>query len=301
MLDSAPMPSGTEDQGREIESSAPLDYEGRLVCTVISLLTFVSFAYVNRAAIHWHPQEAQLVSIDSPPVSLRNLRPSKVPSSRLGRLFHYGVTGLAASLFYDAASEILRRSTTSDADIIQSVVVTEANITRLVSKLSQMRGAALKLGQLMSIPDTNIHPPGVDNLFRRVQDSAHYMPDLQMQQVHHAVLAASQSPSGDGGGGSQRIAVKIQFPNIASSIASDLGYVKMLLTAGSLLLRGLFFDRTIQVVKDELADECDYSREASFFKRYGAPECLGEDVRFKVPWVWPESTERVLVMEHMEG
>jgi aarF domain-containing kinase len=54
-------------------------------------------------------------------------------------------------------------------------------------------------------------------------------------------------------------------------------------------------------VKDELADECDYSREASFFRRYGAPECLGEDVRFKVPWVWPGSTERVLVMEHMEG
>ncbi|KAJ8587666.1 hypothetical protein M405DRAFT_934593 [Rhizopogon salebrosus TDB-379] len=122
MLDSAPMP--TEDQGHEIESSAPLDYE--------------------------HPQEAQLASIDSPPVSLRNLRSSKVPSSRLGRLFYYG--GLAASLFYDAASEILRRSTTSDADTIQSVMMTEANITRLVSKRSQMRGAALKLGQLMSIP-----------------------------------------------------------------------------------------------------------------------------------------------------
>jgi aarF domain-containing kinase len=30
-------------------------------------------------------------------------------------------------------------------------------------------------------------------------------------------------------------------------------------------------------------------------------ECLGEDARFKVPWVWPGSTERVLVMEHMEG
>jgi hypothetical protein len=61
------------------------------------------------------------------------------------------VTGLAASLFYDAASEILRRSTTFDADTIQSVMMTEANTTRLVSKLSQMRGAALTLG-LMSIP-----------------------------------------------------------------------------------------------------------------------------------------------------
>ena len=57
----------------------------------------------------------------------------------------------------------------------------------------------------------------------------------------------------------------------------------------------------LKVMKDELADECDYSREASFLKRYGAPECLGEDARFKVPWVWPGSAERVLVMEHVEG
>jgi hypothetical protein len=31
MLDSAPMPSGAEDQGQGIESSAPLDYEVRLL------------------------------------------------------------------------------------------------------------------------------------------------------------------------------------------------------------------------------------------------------------------------------
>ncbi|KAG2143902.1 ABC1-domain-containing protein [Suillus cothurnatus] len=271
-----------------------------------------------------HPEIGLSTPIDSPPILSRNLQSSKVPSSRLGRLFHYG--GLAASLSYGAASELLRRSTTSHADNAQPVMMTEANITRLVSKLSQMRGAALKLGQFMSIQDTHLLPPEVDKIFRRVQDSAHYMPDWQMQQVlrtslgeswadnftsfdripfaaasigqvHHAVLARSQSPSGD----DQRVAVKIQFPNIANSIASDLGYVKMVLTAGSLLPRGLFLDRTIQVMKDELADECDYSREASFLERYGRSDCLGPDARFKVPWVWPGSTERVLVMEHVEG
>jgi aarF domain-containing kinase len=54
-------------------------------------------------------------------------------------------------------------------------------------------------------------------------------------------------------------------------------------------------------MKDELADECDYSREASFLERYRRPDCLGTDARFKVPWVWPGSTERVLVMEHVDG
>jgi aarF domain-containing kinase len=61
--------------------------------------------------------------------------------------------GLAASLGYGAASEVLRRSTSSSEQGKQSssLMMTEANLKRLVSKLSQMRGAALKLGQFMSI------------------------------------------------------------------------------------------------------------------------------------------------------
>jgi len=116
-------------------------------------------------------------------------------------------------------------------------------------------------------------------------------------QVHSAVLTASSSPTGH----PAKVAVKIQFPNIVNSIETDLGYVKMLLTAGRLLPKGLFLDRTMQVMKAELADECDYSREASFLRRFASPSYLGEDSRFKVPWVWEGSTDRVLVMEHVNG
>jgi predicted unusual protein kinase regulating ubiquinone biosynthesis (AarF/ABC1/UbiB family) len=59
--------------------------------------------------------------------------------------------GLAASLGYGVASEIVRRTGSGVNDQQSSVMMTEANIARLVSKLSQMRGAALKLGQFMSI------------------------------------------------------------------------------------------------------------------------------------------------------
>ena len=75
--------------------------------------------------------------------------------------------------------------------------MSETNIKRLVSKLVQMRGAALKLGQFMSIqgnvfvfasyeliqslPDTHVLSPEIDRVFRQVQDSAHYMPDWQME------------------------------------------------------------------------------------------------------------------------
>ena len=62
-------------------------------------------------------------------------------------------------------------------------------------------------------------------------------------QVHQAVLAESVSPTGK----EERVAVKVQFPNIANSIESDLGYIKLLLTAGKLLPKGLFLDKTISV------------------------------------------------------
>lgn len=62
------------------------------------------------------------------------------------------ITGLAASLGYGAASEILRRTTSSsDNGQPSSLLLTEANVRRLVAKLTQMRGAALKMGQFLSI------------------------------------------------------------------------------------------------------------------------------------------------------
>ena len=57
------------------------------------------------------------------------------------------------------------------------------------------------------------------------------------------MLAASVSPTGR----PARVAVKIQFPDIAESVASDLGYIRILLTAGRLLPRGLFLDKTLDV------------------------------------------------------
>ena len=54
-------------------------------------------------------------------------------------------------------------------------------------------------------------------------------------------------------------------------------------------------------MKEELADECDYAREAACMRSFGSAERLGGDERFKVPWVWEGSTDRVLVMELVDG
>lgn len=132
--------------------------------------------------------------------------------------------------------------------------------------------------------------------------------------MHLGVLKASSSPTGK----EEDVAIKIQFPNIVQSISSDLGYLKLLLGASALLPKGLFLDSTIkvghgptlktyddlleiQVFKEELADECDYRREARYMRKYRNMDFIKLDSRYRVPWVWDGSTEQVLVMERMNG
>jgi aarF domain-containing kinase len=73
-------------------------------------------------------------------------------------------------------------------------------------------------------------------------------------QVHSGILAAEFSSTGK----PEPVAIKIQFPNIVNSISSDLGYIKVLLTAGRLLPKGLFLDKTISVSSEPMRS--DYSQ-----------------------------------------
>ncbi|KAG8679069.1 hypothetical protein FRC09_019280, partial [Ceratobasidium sp. 395] len=262
------------------------------------------------------------------------LVPSKVPSSRLGRLFHYG--SLGASLAAGTATEYVRRVAMGNGSESGSPMMSEANVSRLVDKLSRMRGAALKLGQFLSIQagtnfilkDAHVLPEQIERVLRQVQNNAHYMPNAQLEQVLTAELGSdwrskfdhfdpipiasasigqvhkvTVSPSILSPVPSQPVpvALKVQFPNIAASISSDLANISSLLTASALLPRGLYLDRTLKVMRGELADECDYEREASALERFG--ELLGrKQERFRIPKVIKEvTTKRVLAMEWMEG
>jgi aarF domain-containing kinase len=88
------------------------------------------------------------------------MRESRVPSSQLGRLWEFG--GLAASMAFGAAGERLNRPLGNLGEQ-NSFMLSAGNMDRLVAKLSKMRGAALKLGQMMSfqgkLPHSNLDFP----------------------------------------------------------------------------------------------------------------------------------------------
>ncbi|KAI0885132.1 ABC1-domain-containing protein [Annulohypoxylon maeteangense] len=244
------------------------------------------------------------------------LKESRVPSTRLGRLWNYG--GLAAGMLGGAISEGFSRGLGGGSE--GSVLFSPGNMERLVAKLSRMRGAALKIGQVMSFQDSKMLPAPIREVLQRVQDRADYMPAWQRDnmlstslgpewrdlfdefedkpiaaasigQVHRATLKST----------GEKVAVKIQFPGVADSINSDLDNLSMLLTASKLLPKGLYLNKTIDNARTELSWECDYEREANCGRRYRDLLADEPDV-FVVPKIHAAASgKRVLTMEFMEG
>lgn len=189
---------------------------------------------------------------------------------------------------------------------------------RIAKKFSQMRGAALKIGQMMSFQDDKVLPRELYQILARVQNSAHYMPQRQLDkvmqrelgaewlskyssfdripiaaasigQVHNAVLTTGE-----------KVVVKIQYPGVKDSIDSDLNNLLMLLAASRLLPRGLFLDKTVANARTELKWECDYVRESQALQRF--EKLLKDDAIFVIPHVHPElTTTNIITMTRMEG
>ncbi|KAL7831599.1 hypothetical protein AOLI_G00291470 [Acnodon oligacanthus] len=247
-------------------------------------------------------------------------RERKVPATQMSRLVNFG--GLAVGLGLGAIAEVAKQSfggKRSDAGaVLDSPLLSVANAERIVDTLCKVRGAALKLGQMLSIQDNSFINPQLQKIFERVRQSADFMPAWQMNkvlneelgfswrgkllsfqdkpfaaasigQVHHAVL-----PDG------REVAMKIQYPGVAESIKSDINNLMSVLKLSVVLPDGLFADSSLEVLQRELAWECDYKREAACAKHFRA--LLEGDPMFKVPKVIDElTTTRVITMELVNG
>uniref|UniRef100_A0A671SD09 AarF domain-containing protein kinase 4 n=1 Tax=Sinocyclocheilus anshuiensis TaxID=1608454 RepID=A0A671SD09_9TELE len=247
-------------------------------------------------------------------------RERKVPATRISRLANFG--GLAVGLGIGAIAEVAKQSfggKRSDMGaLLDSPFLSEANAERIVNTLCKVRGAALKIGQMLSIQDNTFINPQLQKIFERVRQSADFMPTWQMHkvleedlgsgwkeklssfeekpfaaasigQVHHGVL-----PDG------REIAMKIQYPGVAESIRSDINNLMSVLKMSVVLPDGLFADSSLEVLQRELAWECDYKREAECAKRFR--NLLKDDPVFVVPEVFDElSGRRVITMELVHG
>ena len=84
---------------------------------------------------------------------------SRVPASRLERLVRFGFLAgeMAAGGLYEGARRAVGVS--AGAAGAASALLAPAQAQRLARRLSQMRGAAMKLGQLLSLEGDDLLPP----------------------------------------------------------------------------------------------------------------------------------------------
>jgi len=210
------------------------------------------------------------------------------------------------------------------AGLVRSVESKEAhrtenllrNARRIVETLGELKGAAMKVGQMLSLHE-GLLPPEVAAVLRSLQKEAPKVPAevigyeiegalenydelfeflepdafaaASIGQVHRGLLR-------DG----REVAVKIQYPLIDQIVTADLKNLRTVLQALFSLFSNVDFDPVWSEVRDRLLEELDYTHEADNMREM--TELHGNAPEIVIPRVVPEATARnVLTMEYVEG
>lgn len=242
-------------------------------------------------------------------------RSRAVPSNRWSRLYHLGrATGdMALGLGWGG----LRGLTSSDEGQGR-IELSPAHARRITERLGRMRGAVMKMGQLMSMDGTDVLGPEVAEIMGTLRHEADSMPLSQLDsvlrrelgkgwlkrfrefdftpiaaasigQVHRAVAADGRD-----------LALKIQFPGVRESIDSDLDNLGFVLRHSGLMPRGLQLESLLDEARRQLHREADYEAEGDALEAYN--HALGDDPQIILPGVHRDlSTPRVLAMDYVHG
>ena len=243
-------------------------------------------------------------------------RPLAVPAKRLTRLGQLG--SMTAGVAGNMALNGLAQWGKGQRPMMKDLLLTPRNISRVADQLAKMRGAAMKVGQLVSMDTGDMLPPELAQIMARLRDDAHFMPPAQLKQVLNAqwpanwinqfktfdvrpIAAASigqvhKVTLKDG----RDLAIKVQYPGVAKSIDSDVANVAALIRMSGLLPKGLDLAPYLAEARAQLHEETDYIREAAQTKRFA--DLLAEQPQFVVPKLVDDwSTSQILAMSFEPG
>jgi predicted unusual protein kinase regulating ubiquinone biosynthesis (AarF/ABC1/UbiB family) len=239
-----------------------------------------------------------------------------VPTGRLSRFIRFGgmATGIAGTMIIDGGRQFAAGKRPSMADLL----MTPANARKVTDQLAQLRGAAMKMGQLMSMGGDDLLPPQLAEILARLRADAQHMPAKQLDQVlvrewgkdwrrrfkHfdvRPVAAASigqvhRATTADG----RELAIKIQYPGIRASIDSDVDNVATLIRLSGMIPASLDLAPMLAEAKRQLHEEADYAREAECLAQFGT--LLADAPDYQVPALHRDfTTANVLAMDYVRG
>ena len=241
---------------------------------------------------------------------------SPVPRGRLQRLAHLG--GLAGRVAGNMLAEGMRQVARGNLPRAGDLALTPASARHIAEKLSHLRGAAMKVGQLLSMDAGDLLPAELTSVLTGLRADAATLPLSEVVRVMEESLGThweqnfrrfSFTPIAAASIGQVhaavtqdncRLALKIQYPGIDESIDSDIDNVAALLKISRLLPDGLDLQPLLQEAKRQLHAEADYLREADHMRSYEL--ALRETPEFHVPMVAEEFTRKnILAMDYLEG
>jgi predicted unusual protein kinase regulating ubiquinone biosynthesis (AarF/ABC1/UbiB family) len=251
----------------------------------------------------------------------------KIPTSRVRR---------TATVGRLAASEAVKQFGTRAANVGRSEQgAQEASARRqletakqIVAALGTMKGAAMKLGQVMSFLDVGLVPEEHREEFQRelakLRDAAPTVEFKQMKRVieedleekiadvfadfdEQPIAAASigqvyRATLKDtlGGAGGREVAVKVQYPGVAAAVRADLQNLDMIMRLLRRMTPALDVKGLATEIRERIAEELDYELEAQN-QRSLARIFRGHPFIAIPEVVTSLSRERVLVSEFVQG
>src|SRR5687768_4824817 len=247
--------------------------------------------------------------------------PRRPPTSRISRSTRIGglVAGQSARWVGTRAANVLRSPERADAATGERAA---ALARELVEQLGQMRGAAMKVGQVLSTIDFTALPEGEREQFKQtlaaLRDDVPPLPFKQVEKLlrhelgekpssvfsefeEEAFAAASigqvhRAVTHEG----QAVAVKVQYPGVAEAVDTDLRNLTLLLPLVRRLAPGLDVKALYAELRERIAEELDYELEAQN-QRAVARAHRGHPFAH-VPEVHTAlSTRRVLVTDLLTG
>lgn len=246
----------------------------------------------------------------------KNNRQKAIPRSRLGRFSRVAriAGGVAGGMLAEGARQLADGKRPKMSDMI----MTPGNASKVAKQLAAMRGAAMKIGQLLSMETDGLLPEELSNILAQLRDNAYSMPKSQLQsmlvetygedwrtqfksfdleplaaasigQVHRATTLQGED-----------IVLKVQYPGVGESIDSDVDNIAWLLKISNLLPKHMDIKELLADAKLQLHEEADYFAEGVHLATFY--QTLVEDQRYIVPWYYDQlSSGTILAMEYVAG
>ncbi len=249
----------------------------------------------------------------------RDRKSAAVPQSRISRLARMG--SLAGRIAGNVMLEGGKHLAQGKKPVMSDLLLTPNNLHQVADKLSNMRGAAMKMGQLLSMDSGNLLPDELSSILDRLRSDAVTMPMSQLVTVlerdwgenwnerfsrfsFEPLAAASIGQVHEASCQHGRhLAIKVQYPGVRQSIDSDIDNVYSLLRMSGLIPKSLNLQPLLHEARQQLKQEADYLMEGAHLDAYRQHlQTFERNADLVIPVYHADlSTTEILTMDYVAG